>query len=199
VPGLHLAAPRDGTRLRDALGRSLAIADGPSVIRLPRDQVSSDLPPVGQLSGMDILLQTDQPRVLVVGLGPLAGTAVAVGERLSDQGIGVTVLDPVWALPVNAGLVSLAADHDLVITIEDNGIVGGYGARVAQEMRSAGVTTAVREFGLPQEFLPHGGRAELLEEAGLTPQNIARYAVEAIVRADEMIEQPTRADLSGSS
>jgi len=199
VPGLHLAAPRDGTRLRDALGRSLAIADGPSVIRLPRDQVSSDLPPVGQLSGMDILLQTDQPRVLVVGLGPLARTAVAVGERLSDQGIGVTVLDPVWALPVNAGLVSLAADHDLVITIEDNGIVGGYGARVAQEMRSAGVTTAVREFGLPQEFLPHGGRAELLEEAGLTPQNIARYAVEAIVRADEMIEQPTRADLSGSS
>ena len=199
VPGLHLAAPRDGTRLRDALGRSLAIADGPSVIRLPKDQVSSDLPPVGQLSGMDILLQTDQPRVLVVGLGPLARTAVAVGERLSDQGIGVTVLDPVWALPVNAGLVSLAADHDLVITIEDNSIVGGYGARVAQEMRSAGVTTAVREFGLPQEFLPHGGRAELLEEAGLTPQNIARYAVEAIVRADEMIEQPTRADLSGSS
>jgi len=199
VPGLHLAAPRDGTRLRDALGRSLAIADGPSVIRLPKDQVSSDLPPVGQLSGMDILLQTDQPRVLVVGLGPLARTAVAVGERLSDQGIGVTVLDPVWALPVNAGLVWLAADHDLVITIEDNGIVGGYGARVAQEMRSAGVTTAVREFGLPQEFLPHGGRAELLEEAGLTPQNIARYAVEAVVRADEMIEQPTRADLSGSS
>jgi len=199
VPGLHLAAPRDSTRLRDALGRSLAIADGPSVIRLPKDQVSSDLPPVGQLSGMDILLQTDQPRVLVVGLGPLARTAVAVGERLSDQGIGVTVLDPVWALPVNAGLVSLAADHDLVITIEDNGIVGGYGARVAQEMRSAGVTTAVREFGLPQEFLPHGGRAELLEEAGLTPQNIARYAVEADVRADEMIEQPTRADLSGSS
>ena len=199
VPGLHLAAPRDGTRLRDALARSLAIADGPSVIRLPKDQVSSDLPPVGQLSGMDILLQTDQPRVLVVGLGPLARTSVAVGERLSDQGIGVTVLDPVWALPVNAGLVSLAADHDLVITIEDNGIVGGYGARVAQEMRSAGVTTAVREFGLPQEFLPHGGRAELLEEAGLTPQNIARYAVEAIVRADEMIEQPTRADLSGSS
>jgi len=77
--------------------------------------------------------------------------------------------------------------------------VGGYGARVAQELRSAGVTTAVREFGLPQEFLPHGGRAELLEEAGLTPQNIARYAVEAIARADEMIEQPTRADLSGSS
>jgi 1-deoxy-D-xylulose-5-phosphate synthase len=77
-----------------------------------------------------------------------------------------------------------------VITIEDNGVVGGWGARLAQELRSAGVDTGVREFGIPQEFLPHGGRAELLEEIGLTPQHIARYAVEAVVRADASLEQP---------
>jgi 1-deoxy-D-xylulose-5-phosphate synthase len=197
VPGLHLAAPRDGTRLRDALARSLAIDDRPTVIRFPKDQVPADLPAVDQVSGMDLLLKTEQPRVLVVGIGPLAGTAVAVGERLSDQGIGVTVLDPVWALPVDPALVALAADHDLVITIEDNGVVGGYGARVAQELRSAGVDTAVREFGIPQEFLPHGSRAELLEEIGLTSQNIARYAVEAIVGADEALEQPASLGVSG--
>jgi 1-deoxy-D-xylulose-5-phosphate synthase len=196
VPGLHLAAPRDGTRLREALTRSLAIDDRPTVIRFPKDQVPADLPAVDQLSEMDILLRTEQPRVLVVGIGQLAGTAVAVGERLSDQGIGVTVLDPVWALPVNPALVALAADHDLMITIEDNSVVGGYGARLAQELRSAGVDTAVREFGIPLEFLPHGSRAELLEEIGLTPQNIARYAVEAIVGADEALEEPTHADLS---
>jgi 1-deoxy-D-xylulose-5-phosphate synthase len=197
VPGLHLAAPRDGTRLRDALARSLTIDDRPTVIRFPKDQVPADLPAVDQVSGMDLLLKTEQPRVLVVGIGPLAGTAVAVGERLSDQGIGVTVLDPVWALPVDPALVALAADHDLVITIEDNGVVGGYGARVAQELRSAGVDTAVREFGIPQEFLPHGSRAELLEEIGLTSQNIARYAVEAIVGADEALEQPASLGVSG--
>jgi 1-deoxy-D-xylulose-5-phosphate synthase len=129
--------------------------------------------------------------VLVVAVGQLAGTAVAVGERLSDQGIGVTVVDPVWALPVNPALVALARDHDLVITIEDNGVVGGYGSRLAQELRSAGVDTPVREFGIPQEFLPHGGRAELLQEIGLTPQNIARYAVEAVVRRDQLLE-PSR-------
>ena len=197
VPGLHLAAPRDGTRLRDALARSLAIDDRPSVIRFPRGTLSADLPAIDQLASMDILLRTEQPRVLVIGIGPLAETAVAVGERLSDQGIGVTVLDPVWALPVDPALVALAADHDLVITIEDNGVVGGYGARVAQELRSAGVETALREFGIPQEFLPHGSRAELLEEIGLTPQNIARYAVEAIVGADEALEQPTSLRVSG--
>jgi 1-deoxy-D-xylulose-5-phosphate synthase len=193
VPGLHLAAPRDGSRLREALAASLAIDDRPSVIRFPRGSVAADLMAVDQLDGMDILLRTEQPRVLVVGIGPLAETAVAVGRRLSDQGIGVTVLDPVWALPVNPSLAPLAADHDLVITIEDNGVVGGYGARLAQELRLAGVETPVREFGLPQEFIPHGNRSELLEEAGLTPQHIARYAVEAIVRSDEPLDQqPSR-------
>jgi 1-deoxy-D-xylulose-5-phosphate synthase len=199
VPGLHLAAPRDGLRFREALARSLAIDDAPSVLRFPKDQVPPDMPAVDQLDGMDILLRTEQPRVLVVALGQLAGTAVAVGERLSDQGIGVTVVDPVWGLPVNPALSALASDHDLVITIEDNGVIGGYGSRLAQELRSAGVDTALREFGIPQEFLPHGGRAELLKEIGLTPQHIARYAVEAVVRADEPLEQPSRADLSEPS
>ena len=181
VPGLYLAAPRDGTRLRDALARSLTIEDAPSVIRFPKDQVPVDLPTLEKVSGMDVLVKTEQARVLVIGIGPLAKTAVAVGERLSDQGIGVTVLDPVWAVPVNPALVALADDHDLVITIEDNGVVGGYGARLAQELRSAGVNTPLREFGIPQEFLPHGSRAELLAEIGLTPQAIARYTVEAVV------------------
>jgi 1-deoxy-D-xylulose-5-phosphate synthase len=193
VPGLHLAAPRDGTRLREALEQSLAIEDAPSVIRFPKDQVPADLPAVAQLDGVDLLLKTEQPRVLVIGIGPLAETAVAVGERLSDQGIGVTVVDPVWALPINAALIPLAADHDLVITIEDNGVVGGYGSRLAQQLRSAGVRTPFREFGIPEEFLSHGGRAELLEAVGLTPQHIARYAVEAIARADELVGRTAEA------
>jgi 1-deoxy-D-xylulose-5-phosphate synthase len=199
VPGLCLAAPRDGTRLREALAQSLSIDDAPSVIRFPRGTVSVDLPAVEELDGMHVLLKTDQPRVLVVGIGPLAETAVAVGERLSDQGIGVTVADPLWALPINPALIPLAADHDLVITIEDSGVVGGWGARFAQQLRAAAVHTPLREFGIPQEFLPHGGRTELLEEVGLTPQNIARYAVEAIARADEALEQPTQADVSETS
>jgi 1-deoxy-D-xylulose-5-phosphate synthase len=188
VPGLHLAAPRDGSRLREALAASLAIDDGPSVIRFPKTSVAADILAVDQLDGMDILLRTEQPRVLVVGIGPLAETAVAVGRRLSDQGIGVTVLDPVWALPVNPSLAPLAADHDLVITIEDNGVVGGYGARLAQELRLAEIATPLREFGIPQQFLDHGSRAQLLEEIGLTPQAIARYAVEAVARADARLE-----------
>ncbi|HLL61773.1 MAG TPA: 1-deoxy-D-xylulose-5-phosphate synthase [Propionibacteriaceae bacterium] len=190
VPSLHLAAPRDGTRLREALARSLTIDDAPSVLRFSKDLVPPDLLAVDQVDGLDVLLRTEDPRVLVVGYGPLAVTAVAVGERLADQGIGVTVVDPVWALPVNPALVRLAGTHELVITVEDNGVVGGCGARLAQELRFAEVNTPLREFGIPQAFLDHGSRAELLTEVGLSAQEIARYAVEAIARADEALEQP---------
>ncbi len=190
VPGLHLAAPRDATRLREALARSLQIDDAPSVLRFSKEPVPADLDAVDQVDGVDVLLRTEQPRVLVVAFGQFAGTGVAVGQRLSDQGIGVTVVDPVWALPVNPALLGLAADHELVISIEDNGVVGGCGARLAQELRFAQVATPIREFGIPQEFLEHGNRSELLTEIGLTPQDIARYAVEAIAGVDDRLERP---------
>ncbi|HWJ53792.1 MAG TPA: transketolase C-terminal domain-containing protein, partial [Propionibacteriaceae bacterium] len=189
VPGLHLAAPRDGTRLRATLAHALTIDDAPSVLRFSKDKAPPDLPAVEEVDGLDVLLRTEQPRVLVVAFGPLAVTGVAVGERLADQGIGVTVVDPVWALPVNPALIRLAAEHELVVTIEDNGVVGGCGARLAQELRRAEVGTPLREFGLPQQFLEHGSRAELLAAVGLSPQEIARYTVEAIARADAPLEQ----------
>ena len=184
VPGLHLSAPRDATRLRQALATSLTIDDAPSVIRYSNQQVPDDIPAKASVAGMDVVLQTESPKVLVVGFGEMVATAIGVGQRLADQGIGVTVLDPVWALPVNPELVRMTAEHDLVISIEDNGIVGGCGARLAQEMRLAEVPTRIREFGIEQRFLEHGSRSELLEELRLTPQHIARYAVEAMVRED---------------
>ncbi|MDX6320725.1 MAG: 1-deoxy-D-xylulose-5-phosphate synthase, partial [Propionibacteriaceae bacterium] len=171
------------------LAAAVAIDDAPSVVRYSKETVPDDIEAIDTLDGVDVLLRTENPRVLVVAYGQMVGTGLAVGQRLSDQGIGVTVVDPVWALPLNPALVKLSAGHDLVISIEDSGVVGGCGARLAQEMRLADVLTPLREFGIPQEFLPHGGRGELLEELGLTPQAIARYAVEAIVRDDSTLTE----------
>jgi len=197
VPGLHLSAPRDATRLQVALNEAVQVDDAPTLIRYSKEQVPDDLPAVDSRDGVDVLLRTERPRVLVVGIGQLAAMAVSVGRRLSDQGIGVTVVDPVWVLPVNPALVAMTAEHELVITLEDNGVVGGCGARLAQEMRFAEIRTPLREFGIAQEFLEHGSRTELLEELGLTGQAIARYAVEAVLRGETEPSEPTGSHVDG--
>lgn len=191
VPGLQLAAPRDATRLREALAHAVSVDDAPTVIRYSKEKVPADLPAVDQVDGVDVLRRTESPRVLIVGYGDFAGLALKAADLLAAQGIGATVVDPVWALPVNPALIELARAHELVITVEDNGVVGGCGSRLAQELRQHDVFTPLREFGIEQRFLDHGSRAEVLEEVGLTPQRIARFAVEAIARADQNAAQPS--------
>ncbi|WP_091073662.1 1-deoxy-D-xylulose-5-phosphate synthase [Microlunatus sagamiharensis] len=190
VPGLRLAAPRDAPRLREALDVAVQVDDAPTVVRYSKEAVPDDIPAVEVVDGLDVLLRADTapPRVLVVGFGQLVGTALEVGRRLVDHGVGVTVVDPVWALPVNPALLRLAGEHELVVTVEDNGVVGGCGARLAQELRRAGVSTPLREFGVEQEFLEHGARGELLAQLGLAPQDIARTVVEAIVAQESDVE-----------
>jgi 1-deoxy-D-xylulose-5-phosphate synthase len=180
VPGLMLTAPRDEPRLVAALQRAVTIDDAPTVLRYSKERLPDPLPAVSARGDVDVLLACPRPRVLVVGYGQLCSMAVEVGERLSQQGIGATVVDPVWSLPVSADLLTLVAEHELVLTIEDNGLAGGLGSRLSQEARAAGIDTRLREFGIPQEFLPQGNRSQLLEELGLTAQQIARFATELI-------------------
>jgi 1-deoxy-D-xylulose-5-phosphate synthase len=191
VPGLRLTAPRDEPRLAAALQLAVTIDDAPTVLRYSKERLPDPLPAVSTRGDVDVLLSAPRPRVLVVGYGQLCSIAVQVGERLSQQGIASTVVDPVWALPVSADLLKLVAEHELVLTIEDNGLAGGLGSRLSQEARAAGIDTRVREFGIPQEFLPQGNRGQLLEELGLTAQQIARFATELI--AAEETEQVTTA------
>jgi len=191
VPGLRLTAPRDEPRLVAALQLAVTIDDAPTVLRYSKERLPDPIPAVATRGDVDILLECPRPRVLVVGHGQLCSIAVQVGERLAQQGIGATVVDPVWSLPVSADLLTLVAEHELVLTIEDNGLAGGLGSRLSQEARAAGIDTRVREFGIPQEFLPQGNRSQLLEELGLTAQQIARFATELI--AAQETEQVTTA------
>ncbi|MFT4294582.1 MAG: 1-deoxy-D-xylulose-5-phosphate synthase [Micropruina sp.] len=184
VPGLHLAAPRDERRLQEALETAIGIDDAPSVIRFSKDPLPAPLPAVRTEGSLDVLFEQGDPRVLVVGWGQFAGVAVEVGQRLAQHGIGAQVVDPVWALPVSADLIALAGAHDLVVTIEDGGLAGGLGSRLAQECRLAGVSANVREFGIPQQFIDQGTRSGILADLGLTAQQIARFATEAVLAGE---------------
>ena len=131
-----------------------------------------------------MLARSGPSDVLVISVGPMAEVGVDVADRLAAHGVGVTVVDPRWVKPVNRTLVTLARRHRLVVTVEDNGRVGGVGAAIAQELRDAGVTVPVRDFGIPQRFLQHGKRPALLAEVGLTGQDLAREIAGLIAALD---------------
>ncbi len=189
VPGMRIAVPRDGTRLTELLREAVSVSDGPTAIRFPRGSVSDDLPAIGNAGSLDILARPagggqgadgESGDVLIVAAGPMASVAVGAASRLADQGIGVTVVDPRWVKPLDEALAKVAAQHRLICTIEDNGVVGGLGDAVARLLREQRIDLPVRTFGLPQTFLEHGERPEILAEAGLTPQAVALSVTEAV-------------------
>jgi 1-deoxy-D-xylulose-5-phosphate synthase len=184
VPGIALAAPRDGARLRELLAEAVDVSDGPTAVRFPKGAVIDDIAALQRIGTTDVLVREGDEDVLVVAVGSMATVGLDVAERLADHGIGVTVVDPRWAAPVDDSIVDLAQRHHFVLTVEDNGRVGGVGSRIAQALRDAGVRTPLRDAGIPQEFLDHAKRSAILTEIGLTGQSLARLAVEEIARLE---------------
>ena len=200
VPHIRLAAPRDASRLREELREAVAVQDAPTVLRFSKGTVGAEHEALERLhDGVDVLARGGRPDVLLVCVGPMATTGLDVAERLADQGIGATVVDPRWVVPVPGSIIDLAREHRLVVTIEDGVRVGGIGTRVRQDLRRAGVDTAVTELGLPDEFLDHGSRAEILEEVGLTPQHIARDVVAQVLGSKIPVARPLEDDEAEST
>lgn len=192
VPHIRIAVPRDEERLREELREAVGVNDAPTVIRFPKGTVSPDLPALERLAdGVDVLVRSDANDVLIVGIGPMAHLAVDVATRLRAQGIGATVVDPRWAIPVQPSIVELAASHRLVITIEDGIRVGGIGTRVRQVLREAGVDTAVDELGVPDEFIDHATREQIFEDAGLTASKIAQDVVSQVLGTRIPVARPS--------
>ena len=180
VPGLRLAAPRDPARLRELLGEAVEVADAPTVVRFAKGAPPADIEAVDRAGSMDVLVRSGAKDVLLVGIGSMAATAVEVAERLDQQGVGVTVVDPRWVKPWDPAIVTLAAQHRLVVCVEDNGIVGGCGSSLLHLLNEHQVETPVRLHGIPQEFLDHAKRDVILQRIGLTAQALARGIVEEI-------------------
>ena len=180
VPGLRIAAPRDEVTLREEFDEAIAISDAPTVVRFPKGA----LPPVRQalrsVDGVDVLAEFGDAHVLIVSVGAFAHLSCEVAERLHDQGIGALVVDPRWVKPVPSAIVEFARSSQLVVVIEDGMRTGGVGAAVSQVLRDANLDVPVRNIGLPDEFLEHGKRADLLKQFGLTSQDVSRSIVEIV-------------------
>ncbi len=194
VPGVQLAAPRDQTRLVEALDRAVDVDDAVTVIRYSKERLPDEINEVAHvgegLGRVDVLRRAEGARVLVVGYGQFVGTALSVAERLNDQGVAATVVDPLWALPVSAELTSMASDSDVVLTLEDNLVEGGVGQRLRARLADEGAAAKVLTFGIPQAFLAPGSRDEVLEEIGLTAAQVSMQAL-GVVLNDAGVEQHT--------
>ncbi|RAJ58759.1 1-deoxy-D-xylulose-5-phosphate synthase [Streptomyces sp. Amel2xB2] len=191
VPGLRLAAPRDAEQVRAQLREAVEVDDAPTVVRYSKGKVGPAVPAVGRVGRMDVLrrpAETQRPDVLLVSVGALAPMCLEIADLLDKQGISTTVVDPRWVKPVDEELAPLAEQHRVVVTVEDNGRSGGVGSAIAQSLRDANVDVPLRDFGIPERFLDHGSRADVMAEIGLTAPDIARQVTGLVARLDGRYE-----------
>jgi 1-deoxy-D-xylulose-5-phosphate synthase len=176
VPGLRLAAPRDGAGVRRALREAVQVDDGPTVVRFPKGTVGEPVEAVATEGSLDVLRDADDEDVdlLIVSVGAMAQVALGVAEKLTADGFSVRVVDPRWVLPISDDLVAAAQRAGAVAVIEDNIVGGGIGSHLIQALADAEVRPVpVWCYGIPQQFLDHGSRSQVLEAIGLTPDVIA--------------------------
>ncbi|WP_432543523.1 1-deoxy-D-xylulose-5-phosphate synthase [Kineococcus sp. SYSU DK002] len=199
VPGLRMAAPRDAQTLREELREAVDVDDAPTVVRYGKGKVPAHLPAIARAGQADVLAGerwATGDDVLLVAVGALVPRALEVADRLRAHGVGVTVVDPRWVVPVDEVLVDLAQRHRHVAVLEDGCEVGGVGWALAAGLRGRGAATPVHVFALPQEFLDVGDRDALLDAVGLAPQDVARALVEAVAQQVRVVEPSETADSS---
>ncbi|HEX3707463.1 MAG TPA: 1-deoxy-D-xylulose-5-phosphate synthase [Mycobacteriales bacterium] len=186
VPGMRVAAPRDASRLRHLLHEAVEEDRGPTAVRFPKASVDDDIAAIDRLGDMDVLRRDDDSSVLIVAVGPQAALALDVADRIAAQGVGATVVDPRWVLPVDPALPALAAAHEQVVVIEDGVVAGGVGVAISRELRRRGIEVPLRQVALPQEFIAHGERRPVLTQCGLSAQEIARAVIETAASASSL-------------
>jgi 1-deoxy-D-xylulose-5-phosphate synthase len=172
------------------LRTALLYDDGPIALRYPRGEgVGVPLPdePRAIAIGTGEILREAPAgrRVALVGYGSGVGKALEAATLLEGRGLGVTVADARFAKPIDAGLMAqLAAEHDLLVTIEEGVLTGGFGSAVWETLSEMGITPRILRVGLPDRYVTHGKPALLHEEVGFTGAKIAERVAAAILDRD---------------
>ncbi len=133
----------------------------------------------------------------MVCVGAFGELGVAAAQRLARQGVDVTVVDPRWVLPVPRALHDLARGHDLVVTVSDCGTHGGFGSALSDALRADEIDVRQRDLALPQSYLEHGSRDDVLGRTGLTVQDVARRVTEWAAAAVPGVAAPVDGEVDG--
>ena len=178
VPNIELAAPRDGLQVQAALNRAISVSDRPTVIRFPKGALPEALLASTQIGNADVLLdaQIGEPELTIISIGAFAHIAVEAAKKLNADGIPTRVIDPVWCLPVATDLVTQIAQSTAVLTIEDGLASGGIGAAISEALNKQAPLVRTANLGIGSEFLEVAKRNVLLDQQGLTQENIIEQA-----------------------
>ena len=178
VPTMHVAAPRDAARLRETLREAVAISDAPSMVRYPKGAVQIDIPAFERRDGIDVLYRGESADVLLVSIGSMAAIAVEAASMAYREGVGVTVIDPRWVKPLPTSLITMSQRYKSVVVLEDGIKHGGIASSISEMFRESGLSAPIHSIGVPLEFIEHSKRSEILNDLGITAQNISRSIVE---------------------
>ena len=196
VPTMHVAAPRDGARLKELLREAVEISDAPSMIRFPKGAVQEDIPAFERRDGIDVLYRGESADVLMISVGAMAAIAVEAASSAYREGVGVTVIDPRWVKPLPESLVRMADRYKSVVVLEDGIRHAGIGSSISEMFRDAGVLIPLHSIGVPLEFIEHSKRGEIMSDIGITAQNISRSVVEwsSVLKEEMQLPSDENAD-----
>ena len=197
LPHMVLMAPRDEAQLVDLLHTALTYDDGPVGLRYPRGEgVGVELPrrpqtiEIGTGEIVREISGPPGPRVAILGYGSGVAKGLQAADLLAERGIATTVADARFAKPIDAGLAAqLAAEHDLLVTVEEGVLAGGFGTAVWETLsESGGPVPRILRVGLPDRYVTHGKPALLHEEVGYTGERIAERIAAAVGSTSELTQ-----------
>jgi len=196
VPTMHVAAPRDGARLKELLREAVEISNAPSMVRFPKGTVQEDIPAFERRDGIDVLYRGESADVLMISVGAMAAIAVEAASSAYREGVGVTVIDPRWVKPLPESLVRMAERYKSVVVLEDGIRHAGIGSSISEMFRDAGVLIPLHSIGVPLEFIEHSKRGQILSDIGITAQSIARSVVEwsSVLKEEMQLPSDENAD-----
>lgn len=198
VPTLHVAAPRDGARLRETLRESIAISDAPSLVRFPKGEVQADIPEIERRDGVDVLYLGQNSDVLIVSIGAFAKLAIDVAAHAALVGIGVTVVDPRWVKPLPVALIEMAKRYKCIVVMEDGIRHGGIASTLSEMVRDANITVPIHSVGIPLEFIEHSTRTQILDDLGITVVDLTESVVKWSAQSKEGKQLPLDGNASRS-
>jgi 1-deoxy-D-xylulose-5-phosphate synthase len=193
LPNIVLMAPRDEAMLVNMLHTAVGYDDGPVALRYPRGAGAGvELPqrPTAIEIGTGEILREGR-RVALLGYGTGVGKALEAADILAAGGLEVTVADARFAKPIDAGLAAqLAAEHELLVTVEEGVLAGGFGSAVWETLSDAGITPRILRIGLPDRYVTHGAPKLLHDEIGFTGKRIAERIEAAVLETDPALSTP---------